>query len=345
MGHSESRQPAEVTIRDVAAAAGVSIGTASRVLNNHPSVRASLRDSVLRAAKELEYAPNEMARLLRSSRTHAIAILVDDVVHSMNGMAAHGAEDAAEARGYSVIVGESRGEAAAELALVHSMLARRVEGLLSMPIQSRATLLQAAHASRTPIVFFGQVTLREGTISAVVDEEEATASAVRELLRQGHRRFGLIGDGHPGMERRMRRIEQYVRDGCGEKTSVTRTVAAIAEMDEAAAWLLSGDDRPTAVMVLLHQCLPAVLLGVRMAGLSVPADISVITYGDSEWARAYRPSISVIQTDYELHVRQATDRLIDLIEGRRQELTDLVHRSDFVLRESVGPLPDPHHDQ
>jgi LacI family transcriptional regulator len=330
---------ADVTIRDVARVAGVSVGTVSRVLNNHPSVRAPMREAVLRAIKKLDYEPNETARLLRSSRTHTIAILVSDIVHSMNGYAVHGAEDAAEARGYSVIVAETRGKPEREIALVHSTIGRRAEGLLCQPERSRAAIAEAARSAGIPVVFFGQVTPRSGLISAIVEEADATASAVHDLIGHGHRHIALISAPRTLTKRRIAVIRRLVRESHGDAVHVSEIAGPVESLHTLTAARLAGDDRPTAVIVLTHQWTPAVLLGLRTAGLDVPRDISLIAYGDSDWAAAHTPAISVITGNYQQHVAEATDRLIDMIEGEGDCDAPLIHRSEYVRRESVGRPP------
>ncbi|MGE5596139.1 MAG: LacI family DNA-binding transcriptional regulator [Hyphomicrobiales bacterium] len=329
---------AKVTIREVAAAAGVSVGTVSRVLNNHSSVRPPMRKAVMDAVRALGYEPNEAARQLRATRTKALAILIDDVNHAMNGVAVHGADDVAQGRGYSLLVAETRGDPDRELELVQSMLGRRVEGLLCMPRQSRTAILAAASRSRVPVVFFGQVSQLDGAVSALIDEDAATRESVDDFLRHGHRHLAIVGDERPLSHRRINAIRQCLADR-SDKTRVSVVVEPLEQLAEATGTLLSRAGRPSGVIVLTHRCLPPVLLGVRKAGLALPQDVSLVAFGDSEWAAAYRPAISVISGPYREHVAAATNLLIDLIQGAANEDATLVHTSEYTRRESLAAAP------
>lgn len=331
----------DVTIRDVARAAGVSVGTVSRVLNNHPSVRTPMREAVQHAVRELGYEPNELARQLRASRTHAIAILVDDVIHSMNGYAVHGADEAAHARGYSVLVGETMGDEQREMELVRSMFNRRAEGLVCLPRYSRAAIAEEAQKAGVPIVFFGQVTPREGTLSTIIDERQATIDAIDDLVRYGHRHIGLIGDQRPFIHRRIAEISAVLHNACPAGARVTPLVTALDEMPGATAELMTRSDRPTAAVVLTHRCVPLVLKGIRKAELAMPDDLSLVAFGDSEWAEVGRPALNVISAPYQEHVAVATNLLIDLIEGKSGSDPLPAHASQYIPRESVGAVPSP----
>jgi len=329
-----------VTIRDVARAAGVSVGTVSRVLNGHPSVRAPMRQAVLEAVRALGYEPNEFARQLRGGRSRAIGIVVDDVIHSMNGYAVHGADDAARERGYSLLVAESRGDPARELELVRNMLSRRVEGLLSLPRRSRGAIAAAAQEAGVPVVFFGQVAPRPGTISAVIDEVDAIREAIQDLARHGHRHFTIIGDERrPFGARRIQTITELASE-VSEDTRTTLTITSLEDLPAATERVLRTPDRPTAVIVMTHRCVPLVLLGIRNAGLELPRDVSIVAFGDSEWAAAHRPALNAIIAPYQDHVAAATHLLIDLIQGKGGEVEAPVHRSHYVRRESVATAPD-----
>lgn len=328
------------TIQDVARRADVSVGTVSRVLNGHPSVRGPMRDAVLRAVKELRYEPNAAARMLRASRSKTIGILVDDVVHTMNGLAVHGAERAAEARGYAVFVAETHTDPNIEQRLLQTLLARKVEGLLAMPARSRRALAEVAASSGVPIVFYGQLEPRRGTISAVIEETAATRQALQHLVEHGHKWIALAGLESPAAPNRIERIQHLLAE-ISPSASAGAVVRPLAELPGAVARLLSEADAPSAIIPLTHRAVPSVLLGVRSAGLTLPGSLSLVCYGDSDWAEAHTPPLNVIRGDYEGHVAAATDLLLDAIEGAREFSSDILHHSDYVVRGSVGPAPTP----
>lgn len=335
--------PHDPTIRDVARHAGVSVGTVSRVLNAAEDVRAPMREAVERAIRELNYQPNETARLLRASRSRAIGMVVNDLLHGMNVVAARGAEEAAESRGYTLLLVDSRQDAELERRLIESLLSRRVEGLLVSPVRSIDAVQEMVARTLTPMIVYGQLQARPGIPTAIVEEKEASMAAIKAMLACGHRRYLLTGQDQPVCRNRIRQLTEFFAEASPEEPIelTSRLVADSAEGVAAVHSGLRGRDGPTAVISLTLTALPYTCRAIRELGLRVPEDVSVISFGDADWVEGYTPPISVITSNYQEHLEQATHYLVDLIQGRHIEGSQPIGHSQFVVRESIAPRKPP----
>jgi DNA-binding LacI/PurR family transcriptional regulator len=321
MSFQDNHPVSEPTIRDVALRAGVSVGTVSRVMNRAPGVRKPMREAVERAVRELGYQPNQTARLLRANRSRAIGMVVSDLLHGMNVIAARGAEEAAEARGYSLLLADARHNPEVERRLIDSLLSRRVEGLLIQPVRSIQVVEETASRANVPLLIFGQLRLREGTHTAIIEEHAASRAAVRSLLDCGHRRFLLTGQDQRVTANRLRDLRSLINEMADREVTVeSLVVPGSFEGAESVRNAMVRPDRSTAVISLTLSALPYTLRALRDAGLAIPSQVSVLSFGDSEWAEAHTPPI-------------------DVIEGSDELPPSPVAQSRYINRGSVGPAP------
>ena len=340
MSKQDQGPVSEPTIRDVALRAGVSVGTVSRVMNGAPAVRQPMREAVERAVRELGYQPNPTARLLRANRSRAVGMVVNDLLHGMNVIAVRGAEEAAEARGYSLLVADARHDPGVERRLIESLLSRRVEGLLVSPVRSVSAVENVVSKTRVPMLVFGQLRSRPGVHTTIIEEREAASSAITSLLALGHRRFLLTGQDQRVTTNRVREISDLFEDTATTGLDVRSSVVPDSETGvDAVCRALRNPGPPTAIISLTLAALPYTLRAIREAGISVPRDVSVLSFGDSEWAEAHTPPINVITSDYMEHLRESTNHLIDVIEGAAEHELSPVGRSRYIERGSVGPAP------
>lgn len=299
-----------------------------------------MREAVERAVRDLGYHPNPTARLLRANRSRALGMVVSDLLHGMNVIAARGAEEAAEARGYTLLLADARHDPDVERRHIDSLLSRRVEGLLVQPVRSVRVVEESTARARVPLLVFGQIRSRDGAHTALIEERAASKDAVASLLSHGHRRFLLTGQDQRVTTNRVRDLTNVVRELAPPEVSVRALVVpdSIAGV-EAVYQALRGEAAPTAVIVLTLTALPYTLRAIREVGINMPTDVSVVSFGDSEWAEAHTPPINVISSDYMEHLRQSTDYLIDIIEGTGEHEPSPVGHSRYIERGSVGPAP------
>jgi len=333
------------TIRDVGRAANVSIATVSRVVNGDRSVHPGLRRLVEEAIAQLGYRPNAAARSLRLARTGTIGVVVPDLTNPTFTDILHGIEQVAAARGRSLFVCDAAGSFSAQGTHLDRLYGQRVDGILIHPLGPYQEQIAAARATGIPVIVMGQRSPSGMEPEIVVDEEEAARSAFRLLFDLGHRRIGLIIRSYgsepaqpvASMSVRMR---DYRKAHAAAGVSVDESLLYAAQnLDEARTFtseMLARPDRPTALIAGMHRFTPGMLLAVREAGLRMPRDVSLLAHGDSLWANAFEPPISVIRLDYSEFGRRAAELFFAVAAGEAREQT-LVQRSELVVRESIAP--------
>jgi LacI family transcriptional regulator len=336
--------PHRATLLQVAQRAGVSRSTASFVLaGRHVDMRISedARQRVLRAAQELDYRPNLMARSLRTKVTRTIALVSDTLASDpYAGRAIQGSLAAAVSRGHLLFIGETEGDPVVEGKLISDFVDRQVDAFIYASMFTRYVRVPQQLKDR-PVVLLNCLTrgAKPAQHQIIPDELGAGAAAAMTLLEAGHRGgIHLVGTPAPkvfaGRERLAGIREALAAEG--EK------LAGIVECDwwpdsayEAVSRALAEGFAPSALICLNDRVALGTYQALRDAGRSVPQDMSVISFDDSELAAWLRPQLtSIALPHYELG-RQAVETLLG--PAREPAVTRLA--MPVRLRASVGPPP------
>lgn len=180
------------SIKDVAAAADVSVATVSRVLNDHPSVSARARERVLAAVEKLGYRPNAVARSLRTDQTRTLGLVISDVLNPYFTELARSVEVEARLLGYSVIIGNADERPDLQDHHVRTLLDRRIDGLLVSPTDGCSPLMADAARAGTPMVFVDRWIADTDVPVVRSDGRGAVRDLVAHLYGLGHRRLAII---------------------------------------------------------------------------------------------------------------------------------------------------------
>ncbi len=245
--------PAHATLSDVAALAGVSLKTASRVFNDHPNVSDGVRQRVQDAAAELGYVPNTIARELRAgAQSNLVGLIIGNLGNPFYSRLAGGAEAVLVEAGLELLVASSGDDAEHERRLVASMLSRRVRGLLVVPSGQDYSFLEADVSRGTSVVFVDRPPNGLHAPSVVVDNRAGVRQAVTHLADHGHRRIALLAD-HLDLWTARERVEGF-RAVCAElgldddPQLVITGLSTTEQARRAAADLYLGRRPPTAVL-------------------------------------------------------------------------------------------------
>jgi LacI family transcriptional regulator len=307
-----------ITIRDVAARAGVSLGTASRVLSGNPATSPDARARVTEAAAALGYRPNAQARSLRSTRTHVLGLLVSDVRNPFFADIAHAAEQAALAADYVSLLGNANENVDQQDRYIETFLTQRVDGVVLAP-QGPSATLDTLLASGMPVVFVDRKVEGLDVPSVTTDGRLGLEEAVAHLVAAGHHRIGYIGGPQSistGRERHDAFIAALARHGLPvDPELITFGDFRLASGTEAAERLLAAPQRPTALLAADNLMAEGALTTLRRQGLLVGADVEVIAFDDIEWFAHMNPPISVIAQDAGAVGRSAVELLLRVIAG------------------------------
>jgi LacI family transcriptional regulator len=330
------------TMRQVAALAGVSAKTVSRVMRNDRYVSDDVRQRVEHAIAELQYVPNVLARTFRSGSDSAIGVAVPDISDPFFAAVTHAVEQVARTRGVAVFVTSLGDEGSHERAGVEALLRRQLGGLISTPISPDQSYLRPWQ-SRMPIVFIDRPPGKINADSVVEDDLEGAREATAHLIQHGHRRIGFIGD-TLGIATTTRRFEGYrmalAEAGIDEDAELVALGATVA-LDTATITLnlLKTPNPPTALFSSNARCSFGVVPALQAVGRT---DIALISFGDFPLASALQPALTVVDQDPEAVGRLAVDRLFARIDHPTRRLKRrIVLPVSLVRRASCSCAVDP----
>jgi LacI family transcriptional regulator len=289
------------TLRDVAALAGVSTKTASRVVNGEPGVVPAKVDAVTQAIEQLNYRRDMSASSLRRSdgRTAAVAALLEDLANPYSAEVHRALENEAYERGVLIFAGSVDQDPERERQLVREFAARRADGLVIMPASTNQAYLAREVPARTPIVFVDRTPVGFAADAVVTDNSLGAARAVAHLVRHGHRRIGFLGDKmsidtarerHDGFLRAMAEHGLTVPPGAMATELHTREAAA-----RAAHAMFNLPEPPTAIFTAQNNI---TIAGIRcLQELGLTSQVALVGFDDLPWADLVQPGITVMAQD------------------------------------------------
>src|SRR5215472_15654595 len=289
----EKRVNVPVSIKEVAAHAGVSVATVSNVLNRPEVVAHPTRDRVNASIRQLGFVRNESARQLRAGRSRTIGLVVLDVANPFFTDLARGVEDEANKAGLAVILCNSDDQERKEKRYLELLEEHRVQGVLITPVASGGTRLARLQRRGTPVVLVDSRSPSRGQCSVAVDDVLGGDLAVSHLLAGGHERIAYIG-GPPAIrqvaDRREGALRALARHGRPPEDLQVIEVGAlnVAGGQKAGAEIaaLPARSRPTAVFCANDLIALGVLQEMTRNRIRVPEDISIVGYDDIDFAAA-----------------------------------------------------------
>ncbi|MBE1501470.1 LacI family transcriptional regulator [Amycolatopsis lexingtonensis] len=331
------------TISDVAALAGVSTATVSRALNGRSTVDPVLAERVARAVEQLGYTPNGLARSLRRRETAVLALIISDVENPFFTAIARGAEDTAQAAGFSVMLCNSDENTAKERRYVEVAAQERLAGVILSPTRPDSDV-EPLHTHRTPIVTVDR-RLASDCDAVLVNSRESAAGAVRHLAAQGYRRIGCVA-GPPGVTTADARLDGY-RDGLRAARReypadlVHRCEFREAGGREAAIRLLTAPDPPDALLVSGSPMTVGVLQVLAELGLRAGRDVGIVSFDEVPWATLVTPTLTVVaQPAYAMGQRAARLLLARIADGGPRPATTTTLTAQLIVRGSSNRRVD-----
>jgi LacI family transcriptional regulator len=330
------------TIKDVARRAGVSLGTASRVLNGHKSVSDAMRTRVEQAMRDLGYRPDAVAQSMRRGVTRTIGILIRDITVPVLAGFVKSAQDILHDAGYTLFLAGSEDRRERELEILNAYSRRRIDGLIMTTASEHdPVLLKAREALRIPVVLLDRDT--PVTFDAVqIAHREGTRQAVNQLLDLGHRRIALLSGPEtvrPASDRLLGYQDAFKARGLDFDPDLVRTQSFTADFGYVeTATLLNQPQSPTAIVVGGIAMLAGALRAIRAHSLRIPEDISVIGSSDSDLAELATPAITVVRWNFAEIGKAAAQLVLDRIERDPDRPPRRVKfPTEFVQRASCGP--------
>ncbi len=329
-----------VTIKDVAAQAGVSVATVSKVLNQRYGVSAETFARVTAVIKDLGYEASLVAQSLRNHRTNVIGILVADI-EPFSTELLKGAADAIRGTGFELVVYSAGGRTGDPHGWEQRYLTR-----LSGTLVDGAVLVTPAvdleGLPGTPVVAVDPHTGRAALPTVDSDNLHGGRLATEHLLELGHRRIGLL-TGREDLKSAQQRETGYRGALASAGVAVDETLVRRGDYDAdvaaaSARYLLSRPDRPTAIFAANDITAIAAIDAARELGLRVPEDLSVVGFDNIPESALCTPPLSTVQQPIREMGHRAVELLVRLINGTEPGETHITLGTELVVRQSTRPL-------
>ena len=334
-----------ITIRDVARVAQVHPGTVSRALNaqTRPLVKAETAERVVRAAEQLGYRANRIARGLKTSRSYTVGVLIPDITNPLFPPILRGIEDRLDDAGYTALIVNTDNDVDREGMHLEAMRARQVDGLISATARLDRALL-ADVAAGMPLVLVNR-TLDAASVPAVtVDDRRGIRLAVDHVVALGHRRIGHLAGPQTTSTGRRRYLAfvEAMRAAALDVASEHVRFATLFTEDEgtrACAELLDAAGELTAIVAandrLAIGCYDA--LGAR--GLGCPDGVSIVGFNDMPFVDRLWPPLTSVRVPQREMGTAAADLLLRQLAGEARASSEVVLEPQLIVRGSTAPPP------
>lgn len=360
MAAERERASSPPTISEVAAAAGVGRATAARTLGGYGYVSPELRERVLAAAEELGYRANALARSMSTGVSHTLGVIVADIGNPFFAGVVRGISDTSRERGFDTIVLSTHEDLGEEIAAMNVLIDKRVDGvIIASAAVERGDIahITAAIEHGIPVVLVDRDVSHLDLDAVVIDNRAAAREAVDILIQAGHTRIGFVW-GPSTNERPATRRELLAAAAKNLWTDAERLRGYLDALDDAGipfdpdlvmvgdktemravdevSRMLALPDRVTAVFCTETDAMTGSLRAVRAAGLSYPADVSLIGFDDSSWAAVMDPPLTMIEQPMHELGEQAAETLLALIDGETTSRSLHTLETRLVSRASVA---------
>jgi LacI family transcriptional regulator len=334
-----------VSIKEVAAHAGVSVATVSNVLNRPDIVAGPTRDRVNASIRELGFVRNESARQLRAGRSRTIGLVVLDVANPFFTDLARGVEDEASKAGLAVILCNSDDQERKEKRYLELLEEHRVQGVLITPVAGAGSRLARLQKRGTPVVLVDSRSSARGQCSVAVDDVLGGDLAVSHLLATGHERIAYVcgprairqvADRHEGAQRALARAGRPPESLHVIEAGSLNVAAGQKAGAEIAA--LPAAERPTAVFCVNDLVALGLLQDMTRNHIRVPEDVSIVGYDDIDFAAAAAVPLTSVRQPRQQLGRSAARMLIEeSAADDTHQHQQVIFEPQLVVRQSTRP--------
>lgn len=324
-----------VTIKDIAKKLNISYATVSRALRDSPEISQDTKEKVKKAAKEMNYQPNAIARGLVTKKTKTIGLILPDITNPFYPQVARGVEETANQEGYSVFLCNSNYENEKEKAYIDLLISKKVDGIILAPIGEES--LKWNHRE-IPIVIIGRKNVCPQENFVVIDDKKGGYLATEHLIKNGHSKIMFIG-GKEKVESNKERLEGYklalnkngiqldanlIRNDHFKRESGHILMKKALQEGIAATAVFAGND----LLAL------GVLQAIYEYGLKVPQDIAVVGFDNIPTAELPEISLTTIaQPKYKMGVL-ATQMLLAKIKNPTHRCESIILTPELIVRKT-----------
>jgi len=339
----QPRDTALPNIEHVAAAAGVSTATVSRVLNKPDAVREPLRSRVVEVIARLGYVPHAGARALKLQRSGTVGAIFATIDNAIFAKAIDALQQRLAEAGLQLLIATSGYDIETEAQQAMNLVTRGADALVLCGVGQSPALLQFLRQRELPTVHAMTWPAPDGMVCVGFDNARAIGQAVRYLLDLGHRRIAMLAGITQDNDRAAARVAG-VRQAL-KKARLTlppeylaERKYGLAEAREGFRALMSATPAPTALLCGNDVLAFGALLEAQKLGITVPQRLSIVGFDDLEMARHLQPALTTLHVPTQQLWHTVADRLVAALEQRPVPAATEVE-VELVVRESTGPAP------
>lgn len=332
-------------IREVARRSGVSVATVSRTLKDPKVVSPQTRARVLKAVDEVGYRPNLLARNFSSGKSFAVMVLVPNIANPFFSRVIRGIEKAAQDQGYSVLLGDTKGQPANEQFYAGMALTNQADGLIQLDSSYPFADKDATLAASVPMVNACERIAEDDRYPVVeLDNRGAAQAIAQHLVELGHSRIGVITGpvASPIVRDRLAGFRQAMEKRGLQLDSgrVTEGEFTMPSGQRGAEALLLAAHAPTAIFCMNDEMAIGAIHQAKKMGLTVPGDVSIAGFDNIEFSQFTDPPLTTIDQPAEALGRYAMETLRLMIDAKPLKSSRTILPFNLVLRESTGPLQE-----
>lgn len=332
----------EITIKDIAQQAGVSISTVSRVINGNYPVRQEVREKVEKVMKELNYRPNAIARSLRSNKTNLVALVVADLSNRFFMEIAKGLEQEISSMGYQLVIASSDGDSKKERRMLEALTERRIDGLVIAASDSSGDNIKMCLNQGVPVVLIDREIKGVTTNQILWKDFDNSYRLVRLLILKGHRKIAIVNVilSNPNGNNRLLGYKQALEEaGIPIRDEfISPSNFSTSQAYKFVKQVMQEEDRPTALYCANNIMLEGALQALRELELKIYEDVSVVAFGSLECNKYITPQITSAEQDSFSMGCQAGRILSQLFSGKGIYSTQVVLDSEIIERGSVKEI-------
>ncbi|GIP31406.1 LacI family DNA-binding transcriptional regulator [Paenibacillus sp. J2TS4] len=328
------------TIKDVAKRAGVSVGTASKVINGGGNVKPELKERVRRAVKELNYLPNAVARSLKSSNTHTVAVLLADVTNPFQMTLAKGIEDVMYKRDYQLLISSTKENVEIERKNLMMLYEKRVDGIIVCTTGQANDEIRAIIRRHIPVVLVDRPVYSLATDIVADNSMVGMELLVQHLVELGHRRIGVVhGD--------LNTIHGKIRHDSVQKALERFQLPMVPELQYTGGFSYSGgasalehfialDDPPTALLSANNNMTAGIMKACRHRDIHIPDDMTLVSFGELEYNwNLITPSVTHVSQSPLIIGQKAAELLLNRLQNEgKEEVSHVFYTPELIIAES-----------
>lgn len=329
------------TILDVARVAKVSVGTVSHVLNGKVPVSSGRRLRVEKAIEKLGYSQNPFAAGLRGRRAQIVGLCVPHTSVAYFAALVDAFEEVAADRGFKIIQVLTQLDPAQELERVKALLHYNLAGIILLPSIRPDRTLQALAKSGTPVVIVDRPTGTDLFDEVTFDNRGAMFEITRRLIAMGHKRIALIIT-QPSLSTtrlRIKGLRAAVKEARGSATAeIVESGGDQISLTGQLTRIFARKSPPTAFVAANNTIAAWLMRSLRILGVSVPRDVSVMGFGEPEWADLVTPQLAVVRQPTGEIARSAWEMLIRRMSGDKAPIRHVELKAEIAMRDSVASI-------